>query len=1269
MTPKVNKTKTNKGETTGLVLALVLLFACEQTPTAPPTPTSADATIVEPPVPFDAGPTAPDVGFARPDTGIVITDTGPGIQECSPALEILPAQKAAIPLALVNFQGKGGTEAYHFELRENNSGAVLNSQSGAYLSGTLEQTSDVIILSDLGCLGTATATVDILSRIDVKPLQATIPPGGQVFYDVRGGSGQYHFAVLPRSDNTLTGTITEAGVYQAPNQAGQDIIRIFDKETEDSADAYIQIEDAAQLFPSPPILYVPVESTLVLAIEGGSGYFDVTASTPSFAYRDNVLTASIAGESTLDVIDRYTRQTTQIKAYALRSQTMTSTRSGSYVISGAVVNTGDINQDGYIDVAVAWAEINHTAEDSGAVFIYQGQAQGLDPNPVRILSQGGRRAQFGRSMTIADLDGDGMLDLVVGAIRADLGARDNGGVFIYSGQSNAFFSAQPTRAIGGLNAYDLSGFAVEACDFNADGMMDLAIGAAYAEDRFRRTRSNDQGSVYIHLGHSSGFLDAPDFSLYGDLPLGDGTFEGRPYLYLGRALAAGDFNGDGACDLAAGTYTYDAGPSNTDDGLVLLYRGVPKTNNTNGGLTPFPVRGYAATVAPERSSHFGRNLAAGDLDNDQADELIVNQFRAENAAAGGVNRGAIRIYQELDLPDTPMLGFKAVETATLSWFGEDNNDQSGWYARVADYDGDLLNDLIIGNYADELPGGLTNAGTVVVYTGQSGFLPDTTTSTPARWIAGVHAYDYFGMYFDVVGDLDQDGTNDIVAMAPYDDTYGINLGVPYVIPGDETKPFELLQMPGFPGGDQFGAAMDFVGDVNGDGHTDLLMGAPQFDSARIGLNCGAAVLYFGSATGFGEQPDIELVGFRGHSGSDYLGTDVAAAGDFNSDGHADFAVVARYEDVPSSFSNVNYEVLGDCGAAKTNTGAVYIFLGNDTGTLSTEPAFIYFGPQASADLTALAGGLDVDNDNYDDLIVTGRYWDQPGLNNTGGFAVIKGRPAANDGRIRVICDTPPLMYGLEANDQLGFAASRAGDIDGDLCDDFAVGSREEDNGNTNQGTVRVVFGWGPNCGDTEARMLTLESRARASRAGTSIAGGLDVDGDSVPDLVVGGNDYRSNNSAVGGVWLITGAFLNSLTPEPVSNAANATFYGFTDPSNPLRLILHGETSTGQFGASVALVQELSGPGRAGIAVGAPFGDFSGTALTGEAHLFRFKDGVGLQKTPSVSFVGQTAQVSGEAGRVVRAGRLNGQSVIGVGAYQSARPGNFSGAAYLLHIRP
>ncbi len=277
-------------------------------------------------------------------------------------------------------------------------------------------------------------------------------------------------------------------------------------------------------------------------------------------------------------------------------------------------------------------------------------------------------------------------------------------------------------------------------------------------------------------------------------------------------------------------------------------------------------------------------------------------------------------------------------------------------------------------------------------------------------------------------------------------------------------------------GEQFGRAVDGVGDVNGDGYPDFLVGAPK--SADFGINSGEAFVYSGK--------DLSvLYQMNGSSLGDQFGRDVAGVGDVNGDGTPDFAVGASQED-----SNGN------------NAGSATIFSGADGGILYT-----FLGSAAGDEFgRAIDGAGDVNGDGFADVIIGARLHDGVGPD-SGSALVFSGI----DGSILFVFD------GSQGGVQLGGAVSGAGDVNLDGFADVIVGSRFDDGAGTNAGAAFVYSGFDGSI------LLSLQGSSANEQFGWSVGGGGDVDCDGYGDVIVGIPLANDNGTDAGRVVVISGA--------------------------------------------------------------------------------------------------------------------------------------------------
>lgn len=180
------------------------------------------------------------------------------------------------------------------------------------------------------------------------------------------------------------------------------------------------------------------------------------------------------------------------------------------------------------------------------------------------------------------------------------------------------------------------------------------------------------------------------------------------------------------------------------------------------------------------------------------------------------------------------------------------------------------------------------------------------------------------------------------------------------------------------------------------------------------------------------------------------------------------------------------------------------------------PDWLLCGPQASQALTGVIGDIDINHDGRSGLVFRSNFLEAAGAGNAGGVGVIFGRDDYEHGLVRVICEPDALWFGTNANDAVGRNTPTAlGDLDGDGCEEFVVGADAEDFRTTNQGGVWVVYCWGgPSC-PAEPRALHLLPGSVSAQAGFAVAGRGYLDGDSLPDLVVVGFNYRVDGMGMG----------------------------------------------------------------------------------------------------------------------------------------------------------
>lgn len=1193
------------------------------------------------------------------------TDTG--LPACDPPLAIVPSSTYANTYSLVAVQASGGSGDYAFEAVTLPSGGTLNALTGSYLTGSVVDVVDVLRVVDSTCVGQAEVSIQVVAIMQVSPQAVELEPSDAFVFDAWGGSGA---VVYTLATNATGASIDSDGHYESGGAEGDDVVAVTDEWTGQVATVIIEVREGAQLRPDPEVLVLPLGATFQLNVAGGSGVVDVLVNGDAVACEDGVVTALIEGESTLDVLDLYTGAATSVVVRVVVGLPYEGELAGDHLGMDHAAGPGDVNGDGYADAVLGVAEVHLDWANSGAVYVYAGGPDGLNPTPVRVISGSDRDARFGAQVVTEDVDGDGRVDLLVAAPRASYGALFAGAVFLYRGVEGGFFEQSPSQVWTGDNGYDYFGTGLTVCDFNGDGLPDMAISARYGEDRGADPVVSGQGAVHLFLGHATGLPIAANQQVWGHGLGAGGEWEPMP-LQLGVALASGDLDGDGRCELIASVYKSDADDQTT--GAVYAFRGRAPAGFGKGGLSKLPVRAFYSDIVGD---FLGRTLAVGDFDADGMADLIIGHGFSIH---GGKNEaGAIYRFAGGALP-SEFQGPEAVTDADWAFIGQAASDHEGWALAVGDMNGDEVADLLVGSRRSEGAGLTNNTGSAKVFLGSAG---SPFASTPDLASYGVLNGDFYGGALAILGDVDGTGSADILVYAPRSDAVAYDFGMGYQVSFQaDTAVLNALEQPAMASGHYFGKSVA-IHPIVGGTTSVALVAASRHDTENT--------FHRGALLGFGldgtTTPEVSYVlGAIPKSGSgDLFGSAIASIGDFNGDGHADVAVVREADYMASSFDSsmicgsscaVGEQGNQGCAENRSYPGSVAIFGGTADGGINPIPLFYYYGPEAKQTLRSVAAAGDVNGDGLADVLVGSYRWDDGLETNTGGVRLVYGRPqaAASQGKVEIICVADFVFHGHAKDDGMGRGLTTVGDLDGDGCDEFSVGSDGEDP--SNRGVVRVFFGWNAQdptaCQASEATYIALSSGANSSRSGWSLAGGLDVDGDGVPDLVIGAPQFRVQSSNVGAVWLVRGAYLLELPREVAVTGEPPTLgpHSLAALTEEANLRLTGRSSGAEFGAAVALVPQAEADGRARVLVGAPGSNVPGVSLSGAAMVFRFDtpSDAGFRTVPWLTFGGESERPGSRIGDAVAAGTTLTNTYLLVGGYRGTSHGTGSGSAYVFNV--
>ena len=353
-------------------------------------------------------------------------------------------------------------------------------------------------------------------------------------------------------------------------------------------------------------------------------------------------------------------------------------------------------------------------------------------------------------------------------------------------------------------------------------------------------------------------------------------------------------------------------------------------------------------------------------------------------------------------------------------------------------------------------------------------------------------------------------------------------------------------MDGSAAGIELGKSVAGAGDVNGDGFSDTIVGAPGFDNGQT--DEGRALLFLGTANGLATTPawtaEPNLI-------NEHFGWSVAGAGDVNGDGYSDV-------------------IIGTNDTDDGNQERAFVYHGSPSGLAAT-PAWTGTIAQLNAGFgSVVAGAGDVNGDGFADVLVGAPRFDN-GQADEGRSFVYLGSGSG--------LATNPIWTAEsnQASSQFAAALSSAGDVNKDGFSDVLVGAPAFTNGHAGEGRAFLYLGGG--AGPAAAPVWNSESDQINAAFGCAVTTAGDVNGDGFSDFAVGAKNYTANVAGSGRIYVLLG-----------------TATGV--PSNP-PTILNGNSLNGHLGQALGAAGDVNEDGYSDLIAGADVFFVDGFAGQGE----------------------------------------------------------------------
>jgi hypothetical protein len=460
-----------------------------------------------------------------------------------------------------------------------------------------------------------------------------------------------------------------------------------------------------------------------------------------------------------------------------------------------------------------------------------------------------------------------------------------------------------------------------------------------------------------------------------------------------------------------------------------------------------------------------------------------------------------------------------------------------------------------------------------------------------------NASDESGRSVSAAGDINGDGTDDLIIGAPLADPNGNFSGASYVVFGSNQGLPNPLNLSALNGSDGFvingesifdsaGTSVSAAGDINGDTIDDLIIGAPGSSPDTTESYSGASYVVFGSDQGLPNPLNLsELNGSNGFvingvSADDESGTSVSAAGDINGDNIDDLIIGAPYS---SAGAGASYVVFG---SDQPWAGSL------DLSGLDGSNGFVINGVNESDSLgISVSEAGDINGDGIDDLIIGAILAGTPGAYSGAGYVVFGSEQGLlNPLNLSGLTGSNGFVIdGVGNGDSLGTSVSSAGNINGDDFDDLFISAPDADPNGSSSGASYVVFGsdqaWPSSLnlsGLNGSNGFVINGVSAGDYSGTSVSAAGDINVDGMDDLIIGASLADPNGDGSGASYVVFGsdqAWAGALNLSTL-NGAN----GF---------VINGVNAGDESGTSVSAAGDINRDNFDDLMIGAPLADPNG----------------------------------------------------------------------------